>query len=124
MNKQGIYVYLFCGLILIISIVLNGCLYQDSPELDLLIENQTDEILTISVKNESIGILHPHETTLIITSFDYNVWEIEAKSTQGTIVFSKEFSMNTLQKIDDKTYKAVISPLDLVPGISDNTTQQ
>ena len=83
--------------------------------MDLLIENQTEQLLTIYVHGEKISDVQPRAQINIMSDMNVGVYEIEARNSQGEIVFSEIYTYNPndkyhLQKIGDGVYKAVILP--------------
>lgn len=103
--------------------VSSGCV--GSPIFDLVIENQTDQVLTIYMYSDThpVGKVEPGKT--IITQIEGNRGEypIKAKNVAGEVVFSETYSFKTnLQRIDGRVYKAVIPPLGKGPESSDNVT--
>ena len=107
--------------ILILIVILNGCI-QGTPEITLLIENQSNDILTIYIDNALIGKVNPTEIIRHISSLATDKWLIQAKNAQGEIVFSKKFAFEELQKVSTGVYKAIIPPLSNSTTSSENTT--
>ncbi|OGO18752.1 MAG: hypothetical protein A2Z15_02910 [Chloroflexi bacterium RBG_16_50_11] len=122
MNYKRINTMIYLGLMLIILVIFNGCIYRGTPEITLLIENQSGEILTIYDEYSLIGNVNSNETIQYLSSLATGKWLINAKNAQGEIVFSKKFAFEELQKIDDRTYKAIIPPFPNNSINSENTT--
>ena len=92
--------------------VSSGCV--GSPIFDLMIENQTDQILTIYMYSDThpIGKAEPGKTVTTQIEGNRGAYPIKAKNAQGEVVFSETYSFKTnLQRVDTRVYKAVIPPL-------------
>ena len=113
MNKQqrGV-IFIRLGLMLIIiAILVSSIACWGSPLFDLIIENQTTQVLTVDVNYQRVGEVGPGEQ---ITEEDIP-WHgehiVEAKNSQGEVVFSRVFTLETMQEIKrGKVYKVVIPP--------------
>ena len=85
---------------------------------NIIIENQTDQVLTIyNESNYEIGSVEPGEQiTMVNQGIDMGYYPIEAKNTEGEVVFLETFTFKTkdkyhLERIQERIYKAVIPPL-------------
>lgn len=101
----------FLLILLSILAVSNACWGQ--PLFDLIINNNTNQTLQVSVNGYKLGNVKPGEQiTRENTPRDIGEYRIEARNTQGKIVFSQTFTWENLQEIErGKVYKAVIPPL-------------
>jgi len=117
MKKSIINFILLWGILFVILLMLNGCdwFYRGSPEFYLIIENQTNQILTVYIENDLYGNVNPNESVKIQWLIQ-GKYSIQAINKQGETVFSKTFLFTELKKIDEKTYKVIIPP------ISNNST--
>ena len=126
MNNQNIASKkLFLLLLMIIALVmftaLNSCVYQGGRTMDLIIENQTDQVLNIIVNEYPVGeVKSGSKITRHDTSMYFNQYIIEAKNTHSQIVFSKAFTFEELIKIDNRVYKVIILPLSNNSTTSEN----
>jgi hypothetical protein len=105
-----------------------GCksTYAD-PAYDLIIENQTNQVLTIYTFDTSlVGQVEPGKTIMTYFASYFSNIPIKAENTQREIVFSETYTMQDskyhLQKVDKSVYKAVIPPLTITPESSGNIT--
>ncbi len=94
------------------------------PAVDIVIENQTDQVLTIYVdsRGNPTGIVEPGKSVTTGAGSNSGRYLITAKNAQGEIVFSETYTFMPedkyhLQKTDEvhkgvvAVYKAVIPPL-------------
>jgi len=83
-----------------------------SPTFKLIVENQTEYDLTIYVDDYKIGNVNPGEQiTESRMLLDIGKYHIEAKNAEGDTVFSKTFTFEQMQRIDNKRiWKVVIPP--------------
>jgi hypothetical protein len=80
--------------------------------IDIIIENQTEHVLTIYVNDYLVGDVKPGaQITREDANRDIGEYLIEAKNAQGEIVFSRTFTFETLQRINGRLFKVVIPPL-------------
>ena len=120
--------------IILVSIQAVSCEYGkiEHPSYDLIIENKTDQTLTIST-NQSGTIGQVESGKKIMTKYDTHSTTIliTAKNVQGEVVFSQTYSFGdsknkySLQdsgKSGVYICQAVIPPLEHTPGSSDNLT--
>ncbi len=126
MNKKLRLVALLLCLMLMLTLILTastGCIYRGRPLRNLMIENQTDQVLTIILDEEVVGEVRPGGS-IIKNNFDisFSEYEIEAKNAQGETVFSRRYVFEDFQKIDGGVYKVIISQLDKGSESSDNVT--
>ncbi len=131
MNCHRRNVIVRLGLTLMLAFMLGasaGCIYQGSPLMDLIIENQTKRVLKIAVNDYPVGEVQP-SAQITRKNVDMNMGEyvVEAKNAQGEVVFSETYTFNPndkhhLQKMGDRVYKAVIPPLENDSESSDNIT--
>jgi hypothetical protein len=92
---------IFCLLLL----TLTGCPLWGSPGFDFTIENQTEQVLYVSVNLGSSDEVKPGESITENLLRDTGKYNIVAKNTKGDIVFSKEY---TLQELEDLKNKVII----------------
>jgi hypothetical protein len=94
------------------------------PYIHLVIENKTEQTLSVFVDGVLIGKIEPGNQ---ITekypggSFKYK-YSIVAKNEQGEIIFSEKISQQQMQYVGSGNYKVVIPPLIIAPVNSDNAT--
>ena len=112
----GFYVYsilmttVMCGTLI-------GCVYQGSPLMTIIVENQTTQNLKLAVDDFPVGEVQPGaQISRNDVDMDMGEYLIEAKNSQGEVIFSETYNFNPdekyhLQKVDSRTYKAVIPPL-------------
>ena len=122
MKRRNHRLLLTIGLILILISVLSthsGCIYGE-PFVEIIIENQTDQVLTIYYALEDnftglgapLGDISPGEQITIRRDINIGEYPVTAKNMRGEVVFSQVYSFTTnLQWVDGWTYKAVIPPL-------------
>ncbi|MFC2007554.1 hypothetical protein ACFLVB_03030 [Chloroflexota bacterium] len=123
-------VWLTLILMLIISLVASGCgsdyaksptepVGGGSPLMRLVVENQTDQVLTIHFENLSSDSVEPGGQIILRNlSMNSGSYPIIAKNPQGETVFSETFTFKTedkyhLQELEERVYKAVIPPLQI-----------
>jgi hypothetical protein len=100
---------------LAILLVSSGCAPVEPavygvPSFDIVVENQTDQVLTIYEERFSRGEVAPKGQ--IAFEGVGGEWLITAENAHGEEVFSEVFTFKTnLIQIDRRTYKAVIPPL-------------
>lgn len=113
--------FAWLGLVIMLLAILTttvGCLYPlpfSDPLFDMVLENQTDQTLTIYAGGIApVGNVSPGQQ-IILKDRDSNRSEfpIIAKNAEGEVVFSYIYTYKDLQKIDERTYKAVIPPLEI-----------
>ena len=114
MHIQRRGVVLWLGLLLmlvVISATFVAC-YCGSPTFKLIVENQTKYDLIIYVDDYEIGNVSPGEQiTESRMLLDIGKYHIEAKNAEGDTVFSKTFTFEQMQRIDNKrVWKVVIPP--------------
>ena len=106
-------VWLSCVLVLTSMLIApSGCICGRTIT-DIIIENQTDQVLTIYYKDTArIGDVGPGQKITISVDGSFGEYILTAKNAQGEVVFSQVYSFTTnLEKIDGRTYKGVIPPL-------------
>ena len=102
-----------------------GCIYRGSPLVDLIIENRTDQVLTVILDDGLVGKVRPGDKiTRKNLDISFHEYVIEAKNAQGEIVFFRRYVFEDFQKIDGGVYKVVISQLGKGPESSDNITAE
>ena len=121
------------AVLLSLLIILTGCTCAE-PLVDIVIENQTDQVLTIYYAGGGapLGDIAPGEQITIKRDMNIGEYPITAKNRQGKVVFSQVYSFTTnLERIDGKgaspygrIYKGVIPPLENGLGSSDNVTSE
>ena len=122
-RRRNNFVWLVLILTLLMSLMVNACGSDDSSEwttvqplMRLIIENQTDQVLTIYIENLNLGNVEPGGN---ITRDKFPMMEhlIKALNAQGEVIFSETYTFKTkdkyhLQETDEQVYKAVIPPLE------------
>lgn len=116
MSYKRLKIAVYLVLLTTIQAILGGCIYQGSPIVEVIIENQTNQILSIYIDDDKIGDVQPGEQIMQSGSGDEGEWHIKAKNSQGKTVFSETFTYDPddeyhLKKIESGVYKAVIPPL-------------
>ena len=118
MENQQRRVVLWLGLIMMLTLILVASVAcWGSPLMDLIIENQTTQVLTVYVDDHEVGDVGlGGQITWADAPGNMSRYIIEAKNTKGETVFSETFTFETkdkyhLQQIKDGVYKAVIPPL-------------
>jgi len=104
------------GLILVIILITLFplsccCFYKGEHSLELIIENQTDQTLYITVNDYEVGEVSSNATITRSDTPDMGEFIIEGKNTQGEVVFSKIYTYKNLVRIKNWVYKAVIPPI-------------
>lgn len=107
--------FAYLGLVIVLLVILIsaiGCTCGQ-PIVEIIIENQADQVLTIYYAGGGtpLGNIASGEQVTIKRNADIGKFPIQARNAQGEIVFSRVYTLNNLQKIDERTYKAVIPPL-------------
>ncbi len=121
-RRRNSMVWLSLILILSLSSMANACGTTEpvgggSRLFDMVIENQTDRVLTIYYdKTYEVGVIEAGGSITQKVSMNRGSYPITAKNTQGEVVFSETFTFIPddkyhLQKIEEQVYKAVIPPL-------------
>ena len=90
------------------------------PAVPLQIENRTDMVLTAYVEGKIIGDVEPNNSIKVkdlSATFSYIL--IEAKSSEGEVIYSRKFS---LYELVDADWKVVIWPTVKGAENSDNVT--
>lgn len=130
MKKQGrrnrVFLLSWAFILASMLIVLSGGTCGE-PLVDIVIENQTDQVLTIYYAGGGtpLGDIAPGEQITIRRDWNIAQYPITAKNAQGEVVFSQVYSFTTnLQRIDGRIYKAVIPPLQHRSESSDNVTSE
>ena len=93
---------------------------------ELIIENQTAQVLTIYLDDLTLGKVEPSAQVIQknIPS-QVNHFLIIAKNEQGEAIFSKTLSRQQMQYIKGTdTFKVVIPPLKTIPESGDNITNE
>jgi len=101
--KNRLYIFiLLLTLVFLIGVLLvvgGAC----EPDLPLEIENQTDMVLTIYLKDNKVGNVEPNSSAKIKgIPGTLGEWQIVAKNSQGEVVFSKIFTPAELYELDNK----------------------
>lgn len=112
-GKIGLYLGLVILLIAML-VVLGGC--EGSLRVEVIIENQTEQILAIYKDGYKLGDVQPGERISTFGTINTGEWPIMAKNSKEKTVFSETYTHNPddpyhLQKIETGVYKAVIPPL-------------
>ena len=113
MNYKRKNVIAYLGSILLLVLVLVASIAcWGSPLVDLIIENRTDQVLTVILDDGLVGKVRPGDKiTRKNLDISFHEYVIEAKNAQGEIVFSQSYVFEDFQKIDGGVYKVVIPPL-------------
>ena len=108
---------LLSTMLLLFLFISSACACIVEPGVDLLINNQTDQTLEIYIEGDRTILPKalPGETTKISTMLinpidiypDDHKFLIEAKTEEGEVVYSEEF---TWQELDDMDWTIVIPP--------------
>jgi hypothetical protein len=109
------------SILILISVLLVSTSCPISWLFKLIVENQTEYDLTISVNDYEIGNVSPGEEISNSFSIDTGKFYIEAKNLQGETVFSKWLAFTQMQEIESRVYKVVIPPLEQLPPVSGTT---
>lgn len=116
-------VWLSLIMVFVLTLMTSGCGTTEpvgggSRFFDILIENQTDQVLTIFDENYEVGSAEPGEQ-IIMKNQSMNRYRhtIKAANAEGEIVFSEIYTLSPndkyhLQEIEERLYKAVIPPLE------------
>ena len=115
MNKKIRIVALLLCLMLMFTLLLSayiGCIYRGSPIVDLIIENQTDQVITIVLDGGLVGKVRASDMITKQIDIGMSEYVIEAKNTQGKIVFSRSYDFEDFQEVDEDVYKVVITSLE------------
>ena len=134
-NYKICTICIICGLFLFISFFI-GC-YRGTYGIEIVIENQTDQILTIysgtaihengNIKDikwstTPLGTLVPGGQISSYELEDSGSYPFKATDDKENIVFSEVFKYKNMIEIGKKIYKIVIPPLIKAPEISNNIT--
>ena len=114
MKRQRNNGILLLGLILVLVVILTATVAcWGSPTFELIIENQREYDLTVYVNGYEVGkVSSGKQITDSGFSIDTGRYHVEAKNMIGEFVFSKTFTFEQMQRIDNKRiWKAVIPPL-------------
>jgi hypothetical protein len=118
--------FVICLLVLLHSLFTFGCscTLWGSPLIDIIIENQTDQVLTIYLGSDNYLLGNVNAGNQITTKapLDIGKYEITAKNIYGYTVFSETYTHYTEDKyqlfeVDEKhqgvvkVYKAIIPSL-------------
>jgi hypothetical protein len=111
MHIQRRGVVLWLDLLLMLVVILTtfvAC--WGSPTFKLIVENQTKYDLTIYVNNYEIGTVGPGEEISDLWDMNVGKFRIEAKNAEGDTVFSKIFTFEQMQRIENKRIWKVVIP--------------
>ncbi len=108
MSSQNNYRLLGLTLLLLffLALFVSAC----DPAVPLQIENQTDMVLTAYVEGKKIGDVEPNTSIKVkdlSATFSYIL--IEAKNSEGEVIYSRKFSFHELNAAD---WKVVIMSLE------------
>jgi len=76
----------------------------------LIVENKSEYDLTIYVNDYKMGNVNPGKQIEDSFSIDTGKFKIEAKNLQSGMVFSKTFTFDQMQRIDNKKIWKVVIP--------------
>jgi len=103
--KYGLKIFILFALLIFVgtfSLLVEGC----EPALPLQIENQSSMSLTIYVRGHGAGNVGPNSSIKVKNvAMIYSDYLIEAKNSQGEIIYSRNFSTSELH---DVGWKVVI----------------
>jgi hypothetical protein len=121
-NQKRCAVLCLVSILMLASVLLVSTSCLISACLTLIVENQTEYDLTISVNDYEIGNVGPGEE-ISDSHFNMNIGEFhtEAKNLQGETVFSKWLAFAQMQEIESRVYKVVIPPLKKLPPVAGTT---
>ena len=108
MLRRGIKGLLSLGIVFLSSVVLLVGGACSEPAVPLQIENRTDTVLTIYVQGVYDGEVEPNSSIKVKYLGATGYYLIEAKNSEGEIVYSRQFSFTEL---NDADWKVVIPPL-------------
>ncbi len=75
-----------------------SCLSWGSPTRDLVIENDTTQVLTIYVNDFRVGDVQPGGQVSRDVSMDIDKYLIAAKSSTGEVVYSREYTYDEINR--------------------------
>jgi hypothetical protein len=100
--------------LLILSLMLGALILTTScwgdPGFQLIIENKSQYDLTVYVNNYKVGDVKAGEQIEDHFGMDTGRYKIEAKNVQGEMIFSKTFTFDQMQRIDNKRIWKVVIP--------------
>jgi len=108
MNRQRKSIIFGLSLVLMLGAILTASVACIEYTCDLVIENQTEDVLTIYRNDYLIGDVEPGEQITKEVPRDIGDHLIVAKNAQGEIVYSKKYTPRDLEEAD---YKVVIPPV-------------
>ena len=83
--------------LILVFLVGTPLLMACEPDLPLEIENQTDMVLTLYLKDNEIGNVGPNSSSKIKEiPGTLSEWQIVAKNSQGEVIFSRVFTFDEL----------------------------
>jgi hypothetical protein len=120
-RKNSIIGAIYILMIITILLVFSGC--EPGTAISVVIENQTNQNLTIckpDIMNPNeidyvtkIGYIEPNQQVSFNADWNSGNWTIIALNDHNEIVYSQVFSLTTnLKRINRTTYKGVIPPLE------------
>ena len=112
MNYLRSIILHLCYVLFIIFVLafLFSCIQGDPVSMQLTIENQTDQVLNISLYYIEANEVKPGAQVIVIIPM-HPPYIIRAKNTQGETVFEKSYTNEELQKIRDYEFKIIIQPI-------------
>jgi hypothetical protein len=110
-DKMNRKLYNILILVLILGVLILSTACWGSPSFTLIVENQSQFALTIYVNGHKMGdvnpgkqIEDPHFT------IDTGKFKIEAKNIRAETIFSKTFTFDQMQRVDNKRIWKVVIP--------------
>ena len=76
----------------------------------IIVENQSQYDLTIYVNDYKMGNVNPGKQIEDSFSIDTGKFKIDAKNSQAGMVFSKTFTFDQMERIDNKRIWKVVIP--------------
>jgi hypothetical protein len=99
-----LFLILMLGLLILPAACWGGATFK------LIVENQSQYDLTIYVNDYKMGNVNPGKQIEDSFSIDTGKFKIEAKDSQSGTIFSKTFTFDQMQRIDNKKIWKVMIP--------------
>ena len=80
------------------------------PSFKIIFENQSEYDLTVFVNGYKVGNVSPGKQLTDTDPLTTTKFQIEAKTPQGEVIFSKLLTREQMQKVESLVYKVVIKP--------------
>ena len=98
-------------MLIVMLIASTSCIYRGSPIVNLIIENQTDQVLTIIFDGGLVGNVGASDKVVQQIDVGMSEYAIEAKNVQGETVFYQSYIFEDFQEVDEDVFKVIIPPL-------------